>query len=349
MKTRGRGAVLSIALFMMMVTAACAPAPRGVLLPVPLGAGDGAARSSPASAGAVAAEPRVPVIIEETDSGFLLSTRAYRIHSTLPDTRLRTILPTFMEVALDHYRTMIVDLPEPRQPMESAVFRTREEWLAFADADLGESAGMYGRLGRGGYTREGRSVLYDIGYFDTLTIAAHEGWHQYAQSTFAATLPAWLDEGLATYGEGCIGLRGGGTPAFLPWRNIERYSALKEVVRADAIRPLEAVVCGSPQGFLLEGRDALLDYYAQVWALVHFLMEYDNGALRPGLERMVLDAANGTLRGTSGGPRALARQFEHYFKHSPASLDAPYRDFVRTITARGAGNAVYQGVSPLTR
>ncbi len=336
---------LAVALLSSCVVLACASAPPKPLLPTPWNP-SGHSAESPAAAGAVAARPSVPFTVEESPGGLIYRTPSYVIHSTLPDTRLRALLPPFQELALEHYRTAIVQLPSPTGLMTTYAFGKRDEWVRHAEADLGDDAATYRRLGRGGYTRRGVSVLYDIGYFDTLTIVAHEGWHQYAQTTFGASLPPWLDEGMATYCEGCVGIRGRGQPEFVPWRNLERFSALRDVVSSNAIRPLEAVVTGSPQGFLLEGRDALLDYYAHVWTLVHFLAEYDHGRYRPALERMLLDAASGQLRSSAAGPRGFRRQFEDYFGVRPSDLDPAYRAFIGVITSPGASNAVYRGESP---
>ncbi len=335
---------IAIASSAMMI--GCSSPPATALVATPWNP-SGQSSESPAAAGAVALHPAIPFTVEESAGGLVYRTPSYIIHTTLPDTRLRALLPTFQELALEHYRTAIVGLPAPTGLMTSYVFGKRDEWVRHAEADLGEAAATFKRLGRGGYTRHGVSVLYDIGYFDTLTIAAHEGWHQYAQSTFGGTLPPWLDEGMATYCEGCVGIRGRGQPEFVPWRNLERFSALRDVVNSNAIRPLEAVIVGSPQGFLLEGRDALLDYYAQVWTLVHFLAEYDHGRFRPALQRMLLDAASGRLR-PAAGPHGLRRQFEEYFGTNPSQLDSAYRAFIGVITSPGASNAVYRGESPYT-
>ncbi|MDA0802828.1 MAG: hypothetical protein O2819_03625 [Planctomycetota bacterium] len=335
------GALLTPGVFLL---AACAPRTTGSIAPAPFDAA--VAPPGPlAAAGALATALQVPVVIEERDDGLLLLSPSYAIHTTLHETRLRAILPGFQEAALKHYRSAIVPLPAPLGALTSFVYRTRPEWIAHAERDLGEDAAIYRRIGRGGYTRHGISVLYDIGYFDTLTIAAHEGWHQYAQSTFGSSLPPWLDEGMATYCEGCVGLRSG-EPEFRPWRNMERYSALQDLVSANAVRPLEVVITGTPQGFLLEGRDALLDYYAHVWVLIHFLAEYDHGRYRPALERMLTDAAAGRVRDGGAGPRRLRDQFREVFGVDASSLDADFRRFVQAVTARGASGWIYRGESP---
>ena len=52
---------------------------------------------------------------------------------------------------------------------------------------------------------------------------------------------------------------------------------------------------GSPQSFLETSRDAQLAYYAQVWALVHYMRDGEGGRYRAGLEAMLADAVTGAI------------------------------------------------------
>jgi hypothetical protein len=140
-------------------------------------------------------------------------------------------------------------------------------------------------------------VLYYIDYRkvprDTFAIAAHEGWHQYTQSTFAHPLPIWLEEGIATYMEGirCVN----GSFVFEPRKNHERLGALRDAVRYDRLIPLDELLREPPQTFLKENKQRLLIYYAQVWALTQFLAHGEGGRFREPLERVLADAATGRL------------------------------------------------------
>ena len=227
--------------------------------------------------------------------GLEIDTRHWTIRSSLRSSGLSGSLPAFYEAALRNYRSGLVPLPAPPRRLEACVFGTRDEWARYTEHRLGPDAGPYLKMGRGGFTSGGEAVLYDIGPRDTLSIAAHEGWHQYSQTTFRNSLPVWLEEGIACYMEGFRQPLGSPEPAFLPWRNTERYAELRSSARKGRLSELRAVLEGSPQSFLAVSRDAQLSYYAQVWAFVHFLRDGEGGRYRAGLERMLGDAVRGTI------------------------------------------------------
>jgi len=228
-------------------------------------------------------------------NGIQVDTHHWSIRSSLRSASFTGSLPAFYEAALRNYRTGLVPLPAPPKRLETCVFGTRDEWARYTEHRLGSDAGPYLGMGRGGFTSGGEAVLYDIGPRDTLSIAAHEGWHQYSQTTFRSALPVWLEEGIACFMEGFRQPLGSPEPAFLPWRNTERYAELRSSARKGRLSELRAVLEGSPQSFLAVSRDAQLSYYAQVWALVHFLRDGEGGRYRPGLERMLDDAVRGTI------------------------------------------------------
>ena len=240
------------------------------------------------SAGAVAGYPPLVLSIEPWDppvdvgpEGQLVTTPHYLLHSTLEDGWLSEKIPAFLETALLHYRTAITDLPVPNEPLKTYVLGERRQWQAFTRMILPGESGLYLSLGKGGYTTEGLAVLYDIGRWDTLCITAHEGWHQYCQNNFKEMLPAWIDEGIATYMEGCRFDRSSEVATFLPWRNFERFNELRNCYRRGMMYPLFDIISRSPQYFLEQGQEHLLSYYAQVWVLTQYLMEGEGGPLSP--------------------------------------------------------------------
>src|SRR5690606_28941593 len=144
------------------------------------------------------------------------------------------------------------------------------------------------------------SVLYYIDRYsfpyDTLAIAAHEGWHQYTQQTFKHQLPVWLEEGIATYMEG-FRRNDDGVLVFTPAANRERQETLRRAVRRGHLIPLNDLLTRTPQSFLGSSKETLLVYYAQVWALTNFLAEGENGRYRAALAEVLTDAAEGRLVG----------------------------------------------------
>ena len=296
--------------------------------------------------------------------GRLIETPHYRIHTTVANARLRDVIGGFMESALLHYRSALTPLPAPPRLVESYLLDDREQWRMKAEEVLGGRARSFDNLGRGGFATRGMAVLYDIGVRDTLSIAAHEGWHQYSQSTFVEPLPLCIEEGVATYMEGFR--QGADGVRFQPWYNLERFGALRSAARDGRLIDLDDILDGSPESFLRDGGEQLLTYYAQVWALTHFLNEGNGGRYRSALRQLLDDAATGRMdrrlrtsavlaearRQGRGGVRAFSRGRAvvlEYFDPDDAAFEQRYLQFVSTVTARGGGYAVSRGRSPAAR
>jgi hypothetical protein len=341
--------------------AAVHPAPKHEVAPE-----TPAAASAPSPA--IAASAMSPIAfttepwLNETASveveGEKISTENFRLYHTLRGASLKKMMPAFLETSLAHYSTALVTLPPPGKPLETYLFGSNEEWADFTRRLMGRDAKTYLALGRGGYTIDGTSVLFDLGRFDTLILTAHEGWHQYSQTIFREGLPLWADEGIATWMEGHRWPRDADRPTFNPWRNFERFGELRQAVRDQELISFEELLDGVPQGFLKDGRSRLLTYYAQVWALIHFLVEGEGGKYRAGLERLVNDAVNGRLSERVAEAAGMSRRrivpasagravFAVYFGTDLDRIGAEYDAFVWRITARGAGDLIWKGESPL--
>lgn len=268
--------------------------------------------------------------------GRSITTRSFRIYTTSPDSTTLARLPAFLDGALTHYRSALAPLPMPPAPMETYMMPTRPQWERLTRRLLGDKAGPYLRIVRGGFAAGGRGVYFDIGPRDSLLIAAHEGWHQYAQTTFKGTMPVWLDEGVATYMEGFRwDPEQPDRAVFLPWSNPERFDRLREAASKQRLLSLEELLATTPQRQIRLGSSEILTYYAQLWALIHFLNEGEQGRQRALLTGLIRDAAGGA------DVRDLAP--------SLVELDDAYQRFVRDITRPGARNAVIAGRSPISR
>ena len=326
-----------------------------------------AANSSKPADAPAPSTPTALVVVREPwtwaeSTGYVLRSPNYEISTTVKDESLLRDMPILMEAALVHFRTGLVELPAPRSAMRSMFFDRRTEWAAYTKRRLPQEAETYLGIGRGGYTTGGESVLYNLGRSDTFIIAVHEGWHQYTQTTFKDRLPTWLEEGMACWMEGHR-FRRESAPTFAPWRNMERYGALRDAVEEGRLVSLGDLLRGTPQEALGEGRATLLGYYAQVWALVHFLNEGQGGRYAEALRRALRDAAEGTLVRTvmssdavppeARRPWALARNGRWvaaaYFNPNIDELESQYRDFIRLIVADGGGNRIWKGLSPAQR
>jgi hypothetical protein len=281
--------------------------------------------------------------------GQIVVTPHYEVYTTVSRRSVLERLPLFLERGLAHYTTALGGLPAPPGRMETYLFDSRNEWEAKTRQMLPDQAGTYLTLGRGGFTTRGTSVLYYIGRSDTLAIAAHEGWHQYSQRTLGNQIPLWLEEGIATYMEGYLSYPDG-VPRFRPWANLERYHTLRRAARADRLIPLSELLRRTPQSFLADSKTRLLVYYAQVWALVHFLAEGEDGRYREALRQVLVDAAQGKLAaraGTAGDRRLGPGVLTTYFDPELESFERRYLSFVGRVVRTGGRNRIVQGHSPL--
>lgn len=299
--------------------------------------------------------------------GQAVVTDHFIIRTTDRSTAIGERLPGMMEAALTHYMTALADLPKPTAPLEMFVLATRTQWQQITLQHLGERGRSLSRIGRGGYTVGGQAFLFDIGPSDTMSIASHEGWHQYTQKTFGESLPIWAEEGIATFMEGHRWTGSG--VSFSGWSNIERFDRLREAEGNGTLLPLETILNSSPDQILAMGNDAAVTYYAQVWALTHFLREGEQSKYLGPMQTMLTDAAGGhlgtrvihTLR-TSGqlqqhtdrrGVFLLARTlgsqvFRTYINADLNQAESEYRMFVKRIVATGARQRIVAGQSPIS-
>jgi hypothetical protein len=296
------------------------------------------------------------------DNGVVVRTPHYVLRLSLREEPFRDRMPDFMETCFTAYASALGTIPAPVEPLEMYVFGERGLWEKWTRKKLGRDAEIYIGLGKGGYTTDSVSVLYDIGRFDTQTIAAHEGWHQFSQQTLQHPLPTWMEEGIACYMEGTRLSRDGGPSTFRPWRNFERWSELREAARAEDLIPVSELLDGTPQEFLQNGKNSLLTYYAQVWALVHFLREGENGKYRDQFSQLIQDSITGKLAGRLALSKAIVgKTMRHraielrtgnavileYFNTDFPRFVEEFGNFVQAITSRGAGDKIYRGEFPL--
>lgn len=290
-------------------------------------------------------------------SGEVIRTHHYRIYTTETNQILVDRLTSFTEHALAHYRTAIVNLPAPAQRLDTYLMDNRAQYETLTRRLLPEQAETILKIMRGGFASRGVGVYYDIGLYDTLAIAAHEGWHQYIQRTFANPLPIYLDEGLATFMEGHSWITGPRvtTPVFRPWGNIERFDQLREAVVNGRTVSLLTLTTNRPQELIETVGPGTLDYYAQVWALVHFLNSAEH---RASLGLLLQEAASGQLRnrlierhGRREATAILTRRLGPeillmYFEGDLEELNHDYQRFLIDLTAVGTREAIAGGRSP---
>jgi len=298
------------------------------------------------------------------DNGWAYYTPNSIIRTTSKNRKILDRLPPFIELAILHYQSDITRLPRPKETIETYFFDNRSEWETLTSSLMGDRAALYLSIERGGYSARQIGVFYDIGPHDSFTICAHEGWHQYAHSTFKAPMPVWLDEGVACMMEG---FRWDDQfpdhPRFLPWANTERFDQLRDAFNAGSLMSIQSLLTLRPQDLMGESfarsttQPTALIYYAQVWALIHFLEEGEGGRYQSALHAILQDSATDTLR-SKLNPTALrlfntrrtgAQTLLVYLPDgtSPSQLDHAYQRFIAQIVRVGARNRIVMGKSPI--
>ncbi len=299
--------------------------------------------------------------------GSVVRTPHYRLFTTVRNPVLVDRVALFLERGLEHYRRAALSegtaaLPAPPERLDTYLMSGRAEWESVTRRLLGDRSDEALGIGRGGFAARGVGVYWNIGLYDTLAVAAHEGWHQYTQRTFRQGLPVYLEEGIASYMEGHKWENG--VPEFSPWANLERYDRLRAAVGEGTLLSMEELLTVVPSELVAGRNERVLTYYAQVWALAHFLKSGGDGVYRSGLERMVRDAAAGRLvnglmeRGASfrdavevvrgrRGPALLEAYVLRDAGMSMAAFEARYAAFVERLSAVGVRDLVVSGVSPI--
>lgn len=339
-----------------LAAASCSPTSGGAASP-------GAVATEPAPAGPLVVTDE-PWTFDEVP-GKVYHTPSYSIYTTMSGGMIVDRAPSFLEHALANYTSAIAPLPKPTRMMETYLLSTKPQWQKLTRRLLGDEADPFLRIERGGFSHRGRGVFFDIGPRDTFVIAAHEGWHQYVQTTFRDTLPVWLDEGVATVMEGFRWDQADVTvPKFMPWANLERWQTLQWTNQRGNLMPLKTLLRTTPQELITDpanggGDWAPLMYYAQVWGLVQFLREAEGGKYELGLREMLTDASAGRMGrrveqelGRAAADAFRLRRdgavvFSAYVSRDLPTLETEYAAFVTRATARGNRAKVAAGKSPL--
>ena len=291
--------------------------------------------------------------------GRVFSTEHFRVYTTESSPSMFERLAPFLEAALVEYTTAYVNLPMPREVMVTYLMGSNWQWRRITQELMGTDAPTYLAIQRGGFAARGSGVYYSIGQHDTFAIAAHEGWHQYTQSAFRDPLPVWLEEGIAARMEGFRWDSTGRRPVFLGWANLERYDQLRASYASDELMSLDELLRASPQALIATDGEATLAYYAQVWALTHFLWEGAAGKRRDSFRLMLEHAAQGRLydytalvvgsrhASIAQSARSGSAAFEAYFGGDVAGLSAEYDAFVRALVEPENRTLIMRGVSPV--
>jgi hypothetical protein len=268
----------------------------------------------------------------------VVHTAHYDIYTTIEDDDRVKQLAQLMEGSLTAYETMAPNTKLTRHPMDCFIFARRDQWAEYTREHTGDSAHLYLQINNGGYTIGDRYVAYDIGEASTLSVAAHEGWHQFLGRHFIARLPAFIEEGLATMYEG-VQFKDG-LPCYNLSINQNRAIQLRSAIESNSLWPLEDLLAMNAGQVVGRPGNKINAWYAQAWALGRFLWDGDNAAYRPDLQRILADTANGTVYDPTGPHHNRLRPWstdgvkgmlEHYLGMDFAEINTRYQAFCQHI------------------
>jgi hypothetical protein len=302
----------------------------------------------------LATQPRVLSVEKWNDDfGIVISTDHYRVFTTETDPLFLQRLPVFLEAAHGAYQDMLGYRLKYPKKLDLYHFATRKQWEVFTEQFTGSSWSVYKNINRGAYYLNGICVSYNIGRTETLSVLAHEGWHQFSRTYFKYALPSWLDEGLAMQFESFKADNGG--YVFTPSRNINRLAALKISLQSyyrgqgGLFSMTELIGLNPAQVIIHKDQQLTGSYYAAVYALVRFLREHDYGRYRKTFTNMLNDGMLGKwpiddttadkLTSKDGNVSSrwnsefAGKLFERYFDVDRETLSEDYFNFCNCLTA----------------
>ena len=276
-----------------------------------------------------------------TDPGVAIHTDHYTIYTTIKDESLKKYLAEVMEGGFSQYTKVAPGVPLTPQtsgPMECYVFADRGEWTDFTRRNTGYQAAIYLQINRGGYTVRDRYVAYFCGESATLSIAAHEGWHQFVSRHFKGRLPPFFEEGVATMFEDIEWTDG--LPRWNLVVNRSRLQSLRTAVEGNFVYSLQDLIQLHAGNVVALSGAHIEAFYAEDWAFATFLWSADHAKYRPAMRRMMSDIADGTVYDPTGvhadatvpwNPAGVRPMLEHYLGMSLEAINVEYQKYIKKI------------------
>ncbi|MBD9480656.1 hypothetical protein [Pseudoxanthomonas sp. PXM02] len=240
------------------------------------------ARPAPASVAAPVSVARIPA------TATLLETSHYRVHSTATPAQTRQVTDA-VESLHTAYMTLFADQVRPSsRPLTLVLYADREEFQRnnrsrpWAEAYYLRPA-CYAYYGGDGKENPHHWML-------------HEAVHQLNTEVAGWRLPAWANEGVASY-LGASWLEDG---VLTPGRSDPDTYPIWWLSRMELTGSLQADVAAVrfiPLRALLEGQGPDINqhvnlYYLHYWGLTHFLFHYENGRYAAAYKQLLARGAS---------------------------------------------------------
>jgi hypothetical protein len=268
----------------------------------------------------------------------LLESRHYRIYTTVKDDEVLELLPQVMEGAMKMYQQIAPGVAITERPMDCFIFRGRNEWEEYTQRYTGADAAIYRQIRSGGYTLQDKYVAYYIGRMGTFSVAAHEGWHQFAGRHFKGRMPPFLEEGLSCMFETISW--DGSLPRWNLSVNSQRAETLRKAMDAKELWPLDKLISMHAGDIVGEKSEKIDAFYAQCWCFARFMWDGDSGKHRPAMQKWLAETAAGTVfdptrsHTRSFAPwnrRAVKPMVEHYLGMDLKAIDASFQAYMKKV------------------
>ena len=211
-------------------------------------------------------------------------TAHYRILSDLGADETRAY-GAHLDLLYEEYARRLAGLPQqaPEVPFV-LMFARQSDYLATLRADYGINA-----AGSGGMffvSPRGAALAFfteGLPRSRVLHVVQHEGFHQYAHSRFANTLPMWVNEGLAEFFGEAVVVEG---RVVVGQASPGPVAAIRAAIESGTTVPFLRMLTMSPDewnGNVRSGDAAI--QYMQAWSMVQFLGWAENGRHRRGFEQ----------------------------------------------------------------
>jgi len=290
--------------------------------------------------------------------GQKLITPHYEVYTTVNDPVLVETFPALLERCYEYYQELVPPAREPAEPMKVYLMATRNQWAALTRQLTGPRAAVFLKIRNGGFSDGGVSVIQYVTHAVTFPLLAHEGFHQYLHSCVDPAVPAWLNEGLAVV---CEGQRwtGSGLKSFDPWYNPIRRNQLAEALARERLLPLEELLSTHAGNIVDEPSTKVATYYAQVWGLMLFLREGQNGKYAEGFARLRQSLRDPELTGrlraeqiwSSPGVSPGRALFQSFISEDLETFERQYVSFLRNriLSERGPAGRRWRWFHPAAR
>ncbi len=257
------------------------------------------------------------------DAWSTVQSRNYRLVGNVSDDQLVSIasqLERFRDVFTRQFAGAALNSPVPTTVI---VFKSDSSYGPYKPLFRGRPADVAGFFQSG----------YDVNYvtislsqhpqFDPFAMIFHESVHLLVDNKLRAS-PAWFNEGLAEYYSGLVFMqdKDGANKQVMFGKPIPRHLVM---LRKNKLLPLATLFEIDRASPYYNEREKSGMFYAQSWALIHYLTHGQSGQRQPQLARF-LELLSSSV--------PVKQSFQQAFQSDYASLEKELQDYVRQDTYR---------------